>query len=268
MFLKLPRLQTIFLEIHNSFSAGTAINGVRMINQVKKIVKRFSVAVSLYLYIDKKYRRSLLSRKKNKDIFKDIYVNNSWGNSISVSGPGSNMEETAVVREELPFIISQYGITSILDIPCGDFFWMKEVDLGTVNYIGADLVPDIIANNKKHANQYKSFVQLDVTESDLPAVDLVIVRDCLVHLSFNDISRALRNICKSKSQYLLTTTFHHKVSNVNICTGEWSPLNLQKKPFLLPVPILMINESNPNIEYADKSLGLWRIQDIEQTVYR
>ena len=58
----------------------------------------------------------------NKDIFQNIYFNNRWGDSSSLSGTGSNLEQTTNIIKELPSIFKKYKINSILDIPCGDFF--------------------------------------------------------------------------------------------------------------------------------------------------
>jgi hypothetical protein len=35
-------------------------------------------------------------------------------------GPGSSLEQTAVIRDQLPKLIAEPGINSVLDIPCGD----------------------------------------------------------------------------------------------------------------------------------------------------
>jgi hypothetical protein len=46
----------------------------------------------------------------------------------------------------------------------------------------------------------------DLTRDPLPKVDLVLCRDCLVHLSFDDIYESLDNLRRSGSMLLLTTT--------------------------------------------------------------
>lgn len=37
-------------------------------------------------------------------------------------------------------MLKKYSIKSILDIPCGDFSWMKKIELDGIEYIGADIV--------------------------------------------------------------------------------------------------------------------------------
>jgi hypothetical protein len=199
------------------------------------------------------------------DKFNTIYKNNSWGDPESVSGTGSNMLQTAVIRNELPNIIKTLDIQSMLDIPCGDFNWMSTVNL-EIDYIGADIVSDIIEkNNKKYSNDKRKFVSLDVTKDDLPKVDIIFCRDCLVHFSFNDINKAIKNIKRSESKYLLTTSFTRPAENVDIETGSWRPLNLQFPPSSLSEPIMLINENcnENNGIYSDKSLGLWKIDDLD-----
>lgn len=198
-------------------------------------------------------------------IFTQIYHQNVWGNSESVSGSASALSQTKKIIEELPILIQKIGAKSFLDISCGDFNWMKEVELCVDSYIGADIVEELIErNNQKFADRNRNFIRLDITKDDLPEVDIIFCRDCLVHLSFGEILRAIENFRKSNSKYLLTTTFTNQQRNINMITGGWRPLNLQRPPFDFPEPIHIINE-NCTIrsgKYSDKSLGLWRIVDI------
>jgi hypothetical protein len=46
---------------------------------------------------------------------------------IGLSGPGSTVEETEGVRTALPVLINTFGIRSIIDVPCGDFNYMRAV---------------------------------------------------------------------------------------------------------------------------------------------
>jgi len=82
---------------------------------------------------------------------------------------------------------------------------MKKVDLSGITYIGADIVNELV--NKNYYKYDEEFMTLDITKDKLPRVDVVFVRDCLVHFSNKDIYKALKNIYKSGAKYLLTTTF-------------------------------------------------------------
>ncbi|NJK68455.1 MAG: class I SAM-dependent methyltransferase [Richelia sp. CSU_2_1] len=200
---------------------------------------------------------------KIEEKFAKIYSKNLWQDPESVSGPGSNVIHTKVVRQELPKLISDIGAKSLLDIPCGDFNWMKELDLDLDMYAGVDIVEELVdANNKNYGNERRKFVKSDITKDPLPTADLVLCRDCWVHFSFADIFRSIKNIKKSNSQYLLTTTDPNLDENMDIYTGFWRTINLQIAPFNFPQPIKIINEKCPKEWCYNKSLGLWRIDDI------
>tara|TARA_Y100000739_G_C20536108_1_gene431329 strand:+ start:212 stop:940 length:729 start_codon:yes stop_codon:yes gene_type:complete len=201
----------------------------------------------------------------NKDIFTEIYIKNKWGDQKSFSGTGSNMEQTQNILNELPNVIKKYKIKSILDIPCGDFYWMKEHNFKNVNYIGADIVSDLIKKNNYHfGTKNIKFKTLDIINNDLPNFDLLFCRDCLVHLSFNDIFNALRNIKRAKFKYLMMTNFLERDSNVDIPTGSWRTINLCKPPFNFPQPIENIYEkcTEGDNKFSDKVLSIWDFKNI------
>jgi SAM-dependent methyltransferase len=180
----------------------------------------------------------------------------------SLSGPGSDLAQTAAVRRRLPALLRELDCSSLLDLPCGDFYWMNTLELD-VDYVGGDIVAELIERNERqYSGARRRFSRLDLQQDDLPASDLILCRDCLVHFSNRDIVLALKNIKRSGSRYLLTTTFVDRDRNSDIVTGKWRPLNLQRPPFALPAPIELIDEAHPLRRYRDKHLGLWRIDDI------
>lgn len=123
---------------------------------------------------------------KNK--FNKIHANNSWNSEESASGLGSELKNTTVIRSELPKLFKKLKVKIFLDAPCGDFNWMKKVNLSGIKYIGGDIVEALIANNTpKYANKNKQFKLLDITKDNLPKANLMLCRDCLVHLSYKDI---------------------------------------------------------------------------------
>jgi hypothetical protein len=185
-----------------------------------------------------------------------------WCSDESRSGEGSTLKQTEVIRAEFPRLVATYQLQSVLDIPCGDFNWMRTVDLN-IPYTGADIVDDIVrANQQKYACGNRSFVKLNLTRDELPKVDLLLCRDCLFHFSYKDIFLALDRIKRSGSTYLLTTTNTGVSQNRDIVTGEFRRLNLQIPPFSFPKPLLLINENCPNPKIPDKHVGLWRIADL------
>src|SRR5690349_11851139 len=86
----------------------------------------------------------VLGRRHLTATFSRIYEQNLWGDKESVSGTGSSITATVVVRSELPALLERLGVQSLLDAPCGDFTWMKEVVGGIGRYTGVDIVPRLI----------------------------------------------------------------------------------------------------------------------------
>jgi hypothetical protein len=199
-------------------------------------------------------------RYSAEETFRMIYRTNHWG-AAERSGAGAAVDQAAVVLSALASMIEQLPVRTLLDVPCGDFAWMQHLK-ADVQYIGGDVLPELAATNRKRFDRPdRQFVTLDLMKDDLPDADLLLCRDCLVHLSFEDARSALANIRRSRIRWLLTTTFPGCASNEDIVTGDWRPLNLQLAPFNLPAPDLLINEQcteGGNL-FADKSLGLWRL---------
>jgi SAM-dependent methyltransferase len=202
-----------------------------------------------------------------EEVFSQIYHTNQWGNEETPSGPGSSIDQTKSLVENLNLLIANLRIQTVLDIPCGDFNWIRNLDLRTLQYTGADIVKDLILRNKAtYETKRIQFEHRDLTKDFLPQTDLVINRDCLVHFCFNDIEKAITNIIISKSTYLLTTTFPGQTHNYDIVTGDWRPINLQLPPFDFPKPLQMITESfEAEFEKYNrgKALALWKIADLK-----
>lgn len=204
--------------------------------------------------------------KPASEIFTEIAENQLWEEQESISGPGSSLTQTGEIIRQLPAILAQFQIQTMLDAPCGDFNWMKEVDLGAVQYTGGDIVEKIVERNQaRYAQPHRAFRVLDLMHDDLGTHDLLFCRDCLVHLSFADIQKVLSNLAKSNITWLMTTTFPNQHSNADIPTGGWRTLNFQIAPFHFPEPDFLLNEHCTEMDgiYADKSLGLWRIDRLK-----
>ena len=233
-----------------------------MINKIKKILPKVIIKICHDILLYLKYKN-----KTTQEIFTTIYNDNHWKSSESVSGGGSELEQTNSVIKEINIILKSYSIKSILDLPCGDFNWMRFVDLAETKYIGADIVDKLILNNSNlyGINNQIDFKVINLITDKLPKVDLVITRDCLVHLSFKDIFTSIANIKNSGSKYLLTTTFINRHNNIDIITGNWRTLNLEIAPFNFPKPIALFIENctEDNGNFSDKAMALYNIEDIK-----
>ncbi len=205
-----------------------------------------------------------LSEKKR---FELIYRSGYWKPFLggSLSGSGSNFDATENIRRELPVLLSEFNIRSMLDLPCGDLYWMSQIDLQDIKYIGGDIVPDIIKENQsKFDSNKRKFIELNIIEDQLPTVDLVFVRDCLVHLEAQQIIDSIKNITDSGSVYFASTTYPKITENQKpINKDRWRQLNLTLPPFSLPEPIKYLDDSCSSISLdVDKCIGVWRIDDL------
>lgn len=201
------------------------------------------------------------AKQKSVDLgkrFTEVYEKRLWLSEESVSGSGSERESQAV-RHSIDLLnrfTDELEIRSIADIPCGDFNWMPLYleQHPEINYIGYDVVPALIAENRSRFPD-RRFQVLDITCAAPSQADLIFCKDMFNHLSTNDIWLALENMVASKPKYLLLT------SNEGFENTELEPteahasrfLNLQASPFSLQEPI-----------YGDHYLMLWSAEAVER----
>ena len=200
-----------------------------------------------------------------RERFERIYATNLWSDPETRSGVGSSLDSTRVLRAELPKALHRLQARVLLDVPCGDFAWMKHVGLDGVEYIGGDIVPTIVERNQRlYGDASRKFIGLDLTRDDLPSADVLLCRDCMVHLSYANIDAALANIRRSKIRYLLMTSFPGRGDNKDVADGDWRPLDFQAPPFSFPEPVLTILEEceEEGGSYADKSLVAWQVDHL------
>ena len=201
----------------------------------------------------------------HKAVFTHIFKANAWGDGESASGPGSTTQATQHVRRELPGLLAELGVRAMLDLPCGDFNWMRHVDLAGIDYLGGDLVAELVAeNNRRHARANVRFAVLDLLNDDLPRVDLVMCRDCLFHFPLASVQQALQNIQRSGARWLLTTSFTWRQAgpNTDIPMGGWHRLNLELPPISLPRPARVLVEGCGIPGAEDKSLLLFDLDEL------
>ncbi|SDZ35923.1 hypothetical protein SAMN05421504_113135 [Amycolatopsis xylanica] len=209
--------------------------------------------------------RSQVAGQDLAAVFAYIYRANAWHGGESAAGEGSDSAATLTVRTELPGLLRKWRIRSILDLPCGDAAWLRSLPLGEIGYVGGDIVEDIVHRNRA-ACPGSRFEVLDIVKDELPAADVLVCRDCLVHLPLAEAVAALRNIARSGCKYLLATTFLGLGRNVDIEPGDWRPLNLRLPPFGLPEPLDVLVEVDPAAigGLPAKALGLWDIDSFRE----
>jgi len=198
--------------------------------------------------------------------FERIERTNLWGAATSVSGLGSEDRATAAIRDALPALLQRLVARSLLDAPCGDAGWIGGLTRD-VAYTGIDIVPSLIDANRARVARGElagRFLVADITRDSLPTADVILCRDCLVHLSFQNIARAVARFRASGARFLLVTTFPEWEDNRDCEDGDWRALNMEKPPFDWPAPRELINEAceEGGGGWRDKSLGLWRLDEL------
>jgi len=183
----------------------------------------------------------------------------SGGLPETLCGGGSTMEATAHIREQIPALLHDLGVKSVLDAPCGDLNWMRHVSLKGIEYFGVDFDRWHIETAKLHQ---PNVMVGDIAEGVLPTVDLILSRDFLQHLPNATVWKVLRNFTGAAEWLLMTS--HTNSQNDDIQrAGDFRPLNLQAAPFRLPAPQWQTDDP-PG---SSRILGLWSAHDIRQRLH-
>ena len=196
----------------------------------------------------------------NKDLvdrFTQVFEENLWGDSETVSGWGSRKDSTSVTAaiSALEIAKEKINFMSINDIPCGDFNWIDEYlrNVPEIRYRGFDIVSALIQKNRMLHPGYE-FEFLDITSAPPPRADLILSKDFFNHLTYEDVNKSLANMKKSRSGYLLASNnFDFVNEELHANAGNASRhLDLCAEPFNLPVPI-----------WRTHYMALWKFSDIE-----
>jgi 2-polyprenyl-3-methyl-5-hydroxy-6-metoxy-1,4-benzoquinol methylase len=200
-----------------------------------------------------------LRRTSLATVFSEIYETNAWRDPESVSGRGSTLARTNVITSHLPTLLQELNAETLIDAACGDFNWMRYVDLGSIKYIGVDIVPALIDRNRQlYQTNQRTFAVHDITRDRLPDADVILCRDCLIHLSFKSIKATISNFKQTNATHLLCTTHTTVTENLDCPDGSWRNINLLLPPFNFPQPVKSLVE---NAELG-KCIGVWRLKEL------
>ena len=229
------------------------------------LLRPFGISFFSYIKFKKaNFFKNRISFNKKK-IFTHIYKKKYWKKQYSLSGKGSELNNNQNYIKNLKNLLLKLKINLFFDIPCGDMSWMPYVikDLN-IQYIGGDIVKELIDRNKKQYPKL-NFCKFDLKKDFFPKVQLVHIRDCLFHFSFKDIKKTINNLKKSKINYVLITS--HKsliLKNYDITTGDFRYLDLEKKPFNFPKPILRLRDYS----FGDfpRYVNLWKLKHLPRNI--
>lgn len=205
------------------------------------------------------FGKSERSRPRSRALqarFTEVYAENLWGSSESRSGGGSvrGSAWVTIAEQALAKAVHEHGVRSLNDIPCGDFNWMPDVlaRLGGVRYIGFDIVHTALARNKDRHPEHE-FRLLDVTTHTPPAADLIFCKDLLNHLTDADVKRAIANMQRSGSKFLLASN-NPGFENIPLpeTPGASRHLDITAPPFNFRPPLWTV----------EGYLSFWRLADM------
>ncbi len=182
-----------------------------------------------------------------KQYFDRIYRYNFWGGKSSRSGTGSEGEFARQKIAILDEIIKEHQVSSILDLGCGDFFWMQEIAGAVDRYHGVDIVESVIeANKRQFENEQVSFSCLDLSDPEqqkmLPVreVDLVTCLDVFGHMLNQEVDSLLNFVLNDLDARLLLVTNRRDESSTDYLQREKTrhqgidieqhPLFLERQP--------------------------------------
>jgi SAM-dependent methyltransferase len=187
-----------------------------------------------------------------EDVFTEIYESGTWAKEDGVryhSGPGSLPLVSAGYED---FVVSTIdtagGIHTLVDIGCGDFQVSNRI-LGKlkskVRYIGCDIAANVVAYNSEKFGKPGAieFRHVNVATDDVPAGDIVTIREVFQHLSNETIVAALANLSRNFKTAIVTESVFITPSSPNLDIvsgyrtrdGHRSGVYLELPPFNLKI---------------------------------
>jgi hypothetical protein len=136
---------------------------------------------------------------------------------------------------------------------------MRHLEL-PCEYVGIDIVASVIENNNaRFQSPKRRFITLDAVAEQLPRCQAILCREVIFHLSFSDSRNLLKNMLSSGASYLLATTDSDVETNADVRSGDFRSLNLCKKPFCFPEPLMQISDDGVS---KHRKLGVWLLSDL------
>jgi SAM-dependent methyltransferase len=185
--------------------------------------------------------------------FEKMYVLGGEG-----SGPGSTIAATELYRTFLENFFQEQNIKCVLDYGCGDWQFSSHINWGNVMYYGCDEV-DFLIERLKHkfeSDKRKFFVASTDSLMIPEGVDLILIKDVVQHLAYEEIHRLIRKFKKAK-HVLWTNDTTDK--NTDIERGDWRHINLELPPFeLIGKNVLSFNQprsDNRKVTFWTQSVG-------------
>jgi len=182
-----------------------------------------------------------------KKAMQQVYNMNLWGSNNTPFYSGEGSHESNIVKPYIDkvksFLSSFEQQLVVCDLGCGDFNIGRQFISDTKQYIGVDIVPELIEyNSTVFVDPKVRFACLDIAVDTLPQADCVIIRQVLQHLS----NKEVLNVAHKLSQYKYVILTEHLPAgpfnpNFDIISGQGirlkkkSGIDLLSPPFLLEI---------------------------------
>jgi SAM-dependent methyltransferase len=179
------------------------------------------------------YSRGMGTADDAGAIFGHIYREDHWDGG---SGIGSAADATAPYRALLAEVLAADDVQTVVDVGCGDWQLGSLVDWSPVQYVGLDVVAEVVERNRtRFGDRGVEFQVADARREALPGGDLLLMKDVLQHWSNADVEAFLQANLGRYRYCLLTndvaSTHWTGAVNQDVLLGEWRTLDLEAAPF-------------------------------------
>ncbi|MEP0189425.1 MAG: class I SAM-dependent methyltransferase [Erythrobacter sp.] len=190
------------------------------------------------------------------EAFKIVHDKNLWKDPESLSGGGSTVAFTQSIRQGLSDWLNSNEIKSLVDLPCGDFNWMRLVDFPAgMEYIGIDIVEDLIAANlANHASDRHRFEVGDIIAGPVPKAEVYFCRDVFIHFPNSAVEKSIQNVKAAGAKYLIATTFPDVTEKTDTVFPNSRRQNMA---LFLGEPEELLDDNDDG--RTDKFMGVWKL---------
>jgi SAM-dependent methyltransferase len=186
-----------------------------------------------------------------REHFSKIVASKSWGEG---AGFGSDPENVPHYAPMLQNLLRELNVQSVLEVGCGNWSLCCSIDWSGIDYTGLDVIPELIESNAAtYGTPNVRFICGDALTVDLPAADLLIVKDVLQHWTPDEVAMFLPRL--RQYRYCLVTNDVDAPELMPKWETRWRPVDLTKPPYCLPGELRLVQYLHP---YPPKASYLLR----------
>lgn len=159
-------------------------------------------------------------------IFAEIYRDNEWGGGKGAYYSGAGSHDSAIIEPYVKavraLLSSLPGKPAVIDLGSGDFNVGRHFVDFVRHYYACDIVPDLQEYNRQHfVFSNVEFLCVNAVENELPAGDVVCIRQVLQHLSNAQIQQVIDR-CQKYGRWIVSEHLADAsgfIPNVDISAG-------------------------------------------------